>query len=69
MVDTKIRKMLRIELSLHPDGWTGSLRGCGFIVINPPFTFEAEARAIAGWLAPALGDRTAHAEVTWLAPE
>lgn len=69
LIDTDIRKMLRIELSIHPENWIESLRGCGLLVINPPFGFEAEARSIVEWLAPALAGNEGHSKISWLTPE
>ncbi len=65
-----IRKVLQLELSVLPDGWNDSLRGCGMLVVNPPFGFEEEARAILPWLWGALSQaRTGGWEVRWLVPE
>ncbi len=32
----------------------GQMRSCGMLILNPPFGFEAEARAALAWLAPRL---------------
>lgn len=32
----------------------GQLRACGMLIVNPPYGFEAEARAALAWLAPRL---------------
>lgn len=32
----------------------GQMRACGLLVLNPPFGFDAEARAALAWLAPRL---------------
>jgi 23S rRNA (adenine2030-N6)-methyltransferase len=78
IVATGLRRVLQAELSVLPDGWTLSLRGCGLLVVNPPFGFEAEARAVVDWLSPVLsqtGEREprsrsgAGSRVRWLAPE
>jgi 23S rRNA (adenine2030-N6)-methyltransferase len=70
VVGTGIRKILQLELAVRPERWTASLRGCGLLVVNPPFGFDAEAKPLVDWLwrahAPAGegGQR-----VRWLAPE
>lgn len=67
---TGIRRILQLELSVRDAGWSGNLRGCGMLVANPPFGFEATARAMLEWLRPALsrnGEGGQH--VRWLAPE
>jgi 23S rRNA (adenine2030-N6)-methyltransferase len=78
VVATGLRKILQAELSVLPDGWTVSLRGCGLLVVNPPFGFEAEAQAVLGWLSPVLsqtGDGEPRSRsgvgprVRWLVPE
>jgi 23S rRNA (adenine2030-N6)-methyltransferase len=49
-------KILRSELMLHPPRVDGGLAGSGLIVVNPPFTLEADLRillpALVGALAP-----------------
>jgi len=67
---TGIRKILKLELSVLPEGWNESLRGCGLLVVNPPFGFREEARELLPWLWEALSEaRTGRAEVRWLVPE
>jgi 23S rRNA (adenine2030-N6)-methyltransferase len=67
---TGIRKILQLEVSVMPEGWSGSMRGCGLLVVNPPFGFEALARAMLEWLNPILArDPTVGPRVRWLAGE
>jgi len=70
VVATGIRKILQLELAVHPERWTASLRGCGMLLVNPPFRFDAEAKPILDWLWRALapGGEGGH-RVGWLAPE
>ena len=68
VVATGIRKILQAELSVRPDTFTGALRGCGMLVVNPPYRFDAEAEAIAAWLAAALAPDGAH-RARWLVSE
>ena len=65
-----IRKILRLELSVLPEGWNDSLRGCGMLLVNPPYGFEEEAGALLPWLWGALSEaRTGGYDVRWLVPE
>ena len=67
---TAIRKILQLEISVHPQEWALTLRGCGMLVANPPFGFEAAARALLAWLWPVLAREGAGGQrVRWLAPE
>ena len=70
IVATGIRKVLQIEISVHAEDWTLGMRGCGMIVVNPPFGFDAVAQAIVGWLKPLLANGAVpHELVQWLVPE
>jgi len=73
-----IRKVLQLELAVLPEGWTMSLRGCGLLVVNPPFGFEAEARPLLNWLGPVLFEMSESSagaplgggvRIRWLVPE
>jgi 23S rRNA (adenine2030-N6)-methyltransferase len=67
---TGIRKILKLELSVLPQEWRASLRGCGMLVINPPYGFQQEAAAILAWLWRALAEAGQGGQVvTWLSPE
>ena len=67
---TGVRKILQLELSVHDMGVPGRVRGCGMLVVNPPFGFEAAARKIVAWLWPVLAqDGEGGQRVRWLAPE
>jgi 23S rRNA (adenine2030-N6)-methyltransferase len=67
---TGIRKILQLEISVHPRDWTLTLRGCGLLVVNPPFGFEAAARAILAWLWTVLSRQgDGEQRVRWLAPQ
>jgi len=48
--DSGVPKVLQLELWVHPADWTADLRGCGMLVVNPPFGFEREARVLLPWL-------------------
>lgn len=67
---TGIRKILQLEIAVHAVGWSGNVRGCGMLVANPPFGFEAAARAVLAWLWPVLApDGEGAQRVRWLAGE
>jgi 23S rRNA (adenine2030-N6)-methyltransferase len=67
---TGVRKILQAELSVYGAKWRASLRGCGMMVINPPFGFEQQARTVLDWLWPALReDQEGGVRVRWLVPE
>jgi 23S rRNA (adenine2030-N6)-methyltransferase len=65
---TGVRRILQLELWVRPEGWTASLRGCGMLVVNPPYRFDGEAEAIVAWLASVLAADGGY-RVRWLAPE
>jgi 23S rRNA (adenine2030-N6)-methyltransferase len=54
--DTGIPKMLRAEVSIRPASNPPRLHGSGMILVNPPFTLEAELRVLLPALAQLLGD-------------
>lgn len=66
----RIGKMLLLELRVR--GWKDKepIHGCGMLVVNPPWKFDGEARALLDWLAQALSQGSASASrVEWLARE
>jgi 23S rRNA (adenine2030-N6)-methyltransferase len=65
-----IRKILRLELMVRENDESAFIPGCGMLVVNPPWHFEDEARAILPWLAERLAISDAgSARVDWLVPE
>ena len=66
---TGIRKVLQLEIAVLPSNWAASMRGCGLLVVNPPYGFEGTARAIVDWLSPVLARGAGGARVRWLAGE
>jgi len=70
VANTGIRKVLRLELAVRPEDWKLTLRGCGMLVVNPPWRFDAEARPLLDWLWRALAvEQAGRAKVDWLTPE
>jgi len=68
--DTGIPKMLRAELSIRPASNPPRLHGSGMILVNPPFTLEAELRILLPALAQLLGDPGAgRHKLEWLRGE
>jgi 23S rRNA (adenine2030-N6)-methyltransferase len=67
---TGIGKVLRLELQVRKRDATTAIPGCGMLVVNPPWKFEAEARLLLHWLWRALTpDDAGGVKVDWLAPE
>jgi 23S rRNA (adenine2030-N6)-methyltransferase len=67
---TGIRRILQLELSVFPDGHGEGMRGCGMLVVNPPFGFEQEAQTMLRWLQPVLSREGGGSQrVVWLAKE
>lgn len=67
---TGIRKILQLEISVMPANWTASMRGCGLLIVNPPFGFDNTAHAILRWLWPVLSREGAGGQrIRWLAQE
>lgn len=54
------------ELVVDPVG--PGMRGCGVVVVNPPWRFDDEARSIVGYLAGALSGNEAECSVRWISP-
>jgi 23S rRNA (adenine2030-N6)-methyltransferase len=67
---TGIRKILRLELRVRESAAGGMMPGCGMLVVNPPWKFDAEARPLLDWMRRALAiEGAGRASVDWLAPE
>jgi 23S rRNA (adenine2030-N6)-methyltransferase len=70
VVQTGIRKVLKLELSVLPESWNQGLRGCAMLVVNPPFGLDQEARPLLDWLWKILAEaQTGGVRVEWLVPE
>jgi len=70
LLETGIGKILQLEISVLSGDWSGAMRGCGMLVVNPPFGFEAEARSMLKWLQPILSrEDDSSQRVVWLAGE
>jgi 23S rRNA (adenine2030-N6)-methyltransferase len=67
---TGMTKVLRLELRVREGNVAAPIPGCGMLVVNPPWKFEAEARPLLEWLRKALAvEGAGGARVEWLVPE
>ncbi len=64
-----IAKILRAELSVAASRAPDRLGACGLIVVNPPWTLEAELQVLLPTLAAALSGEGGRHRVDWLAGE
>jgi 23S rRNA (adenine2030-N6)-methyltransferase len=65
-----LRKVMKLELSVHPQDWRDGLRGSAMLVINPPYGLEAIAATMLPWLWRALAAKGQGGyRVEWLVPE
>ena len=61
---------LAVEVMIAGEAAALKMKGCGLLVINPPWGFESEAKAIAGFLAKALAQAPGAAgRLDWIVPE
>lgn len=68
--DLGIPKVLRAEVIVRPATNPPTLHGTGMIIVNPPFTLEAELRVLLPALARILGDEgEGRHKLEWLAGE
>ena len=67
---TGIGKILRLELRVREPAEDAPRPGCGMLIVNPPWKFDAEARPLLDWIWRALAqDGAGGVKVDWLAPE
>ncbi|WP_281545143.1 23S rRNA (adenine(2030)-N(6))-methyltransferase RlmJ [Grimontia sp. SpTr1] len=64
-----IRKILQIELGVAEDSEERGMTASGMIVINPPWTLEAQMKEILPWLQSKIASETGHQFVQWVVPE
>ena len=53
---TPLRDVIAVEFLRRPDTDPGRLNGCGLLVVNPPYGFEAEAAPVLAACETALGE-------------
>ena len=67
---TGIGKILRLEMRIREPAPDTPAPGCGMLVVNPPWKFDAEARPLLDWIWRALAqDGAGGVKVEWLVPE
>lgn len=70
IVSSGVRRILQLELSVFRESWSASLRGCGMLLVNPPFGFVQQAVTTLDWLWRVLSpDGEGGARSHWLVPE
>lgn len=70
IVEAGLRKVLKLELSVHPGDWQGSLRGSAMLLVNPPYGFDACAAPMLHWLWKALSVKAeGRYRIKWLVGE
>lgn len=70
IADSGIRRVLKLELSVHPGDWRESLRGSAMLIINPPYELDTLAAPMLHWLWKALSvDGNGRYRVKWLVGE
>ena len=66
----KLPPTLELELTVAGEQSPVKMKGCGVVVINPPWQFDGEARKMLEWLAEALAQEPGgRAKARWLVPE
>lgn len=61
---------LAVELAIAGDASDRKLKGCGLVVVNPPWKFDFEARQVADYLGRVLAQEPGgEGRVTWLVGE
>lgn len=67
---TGIRKILKLDFSILPEGWLSGMRGSAMVVVNAPFQFDQLARPMLAWLWKALSpEGEGGYQVRWLVEE
>jgi 23S rRNA (adenine2030-N6)-methyltransferase len=65
-----VSRILQLELAVHPEIGSTGLRGCGVLVVNPPYGLSDEAPGWSEWLWQVLSpQREGGWRVRWLVPE
>jgi 23S rRNA (adenine2030-N6)-methyltransferase len=66
---TGMRKLLLLELTVHRELTPDRLNGCGMVLINPPWQFDAALLELLPWLQQRLAQSGGDARVEWLTGE
>ena len=66
----KLPPTLEMELMIAGEQSTLKLKGCGLVLINPPWKFDTEAKQLLEWMAKALAQEPGGGvRMRWLVPE
>jgi len=66
----KLSKTLQLDLRVHADDWTETIRGSGMIVVNPPYGLDREMPPLLDWLWRAMSpEKQGGTRCEWLVPE
>jgi len=70
LLDLKLPPTLALELTVAGERSALKMKGCGLVVINPPWQFDREAGPLLAWLAGALArEPGGSSRCRWLVPE
>ncbi len=59
-----------VEVAVRGEGLSPGMRGCGMLVVNPPWRLDEELAPVASWLADQLAQAEgAQGSLNWLVPE
>jgi len=66
---TGLRRILQAELEVEDEAGATALRGCGMLLVRPPWRLDEELRGMVAWLEGALRRGRGASRVGWLVPE
>jgi 23S rRNA (adenine2030-N6)-methyltransferase len=66
---TSLKKLLLLELTVHRDLPAERLNGCGMVLVNPPWQFDAAMLELLPWLQARLAQSGGDSRVEWLSGE
>ncbi len=70
LLDLKLPPTLALELTVAGERSALKMKGCGLVVLNPPWQFDREAGPLLAWLAEALArEPGGSSRCRWLVPE
>jgi 23S rRNA (adenine2030-N6)-methyltransferase len=55
VLESRLRNVLNLELVTEPDARRAGMRGCGMVIVNPPWTLAEVAEPMLSVLAERLG--------------
>ena len=70
LLELKLPPTLFLELTVAGEASVLKMKGCGLVVLNPPWQFDREAGPMLAWLAKVLAQESgAGSRCRWLVPE